>query len=236
MANFNTHLSTALVFSTTASLIVYKAGVFSSMEFFCCAMAGTIGGLLPDIDLDFSIPARIGFNVVSMLVAFGAVIFWIGHLSVAELMLVWLFSYAIMRWGVFMLFDSLTVHRGIVHSIPYMLVLALGLVYASFYGLKNSAVFSWFLGAFLFFGSIVHLLLDEIYSVNIFGLTIKKSFGTAIKFFSLEQKNSYLALYFLIAVLLFFAPPFSIFWETVTNPLTVELLEKNLLPKFLIQK
>lgn len=236
MANFNTHLTTAFLLSSTASLVVYKAGMVSTSEFLCCAVMGTVGGLLPDIDLDYSVPARVGFNLLSMVVAFSAVIFWIGQLSVAELVAVWLISYAMMRWGVFMLFNSLTVHRGIVHSVPYMAVLSLAVVYISFYGFKKGTIFSWFMGTFLFFGAMIHLLLDEIYSVNIFGLKIKNSFGTAIKFFEIKNQRMYLLLYAIIAVMVFFAPPYHLFWETLTNPTTLALLEKNLLPEYLADK
>lgn len=236
MANFNTHLTTAFLLSSTASLVIYKAGMVSTSEFLYCAVVGTIGGLLPDIDLDYSVPARVGFNLMSMVVAFGAVILWIGHLSVIELLVVWLISYTMMRWGVFMLFNALTVHRGIVHSVPYMAVLSLALVYISFYGFKKGTIFSWFLGVFLFFGAMVHLLLDEIYSVNIFGLKIKNSFGTAIKFFEIKNQRMYFLLYAIIVVMLFFAPPYHIFIEMLTNPETLALLEKNLLPEFLADK
>lgn len=236
MANFNTHFTTAFLLSSTASLVIYKAGMVSTTEFLCCALAGTVGGLLPDIDLDYSVPARVGFNLISMSVAFGTVILWIGHLSVLELIMVWLISYIMMRWGVFYLFNSLTVHRGIVHSVPYMAVLSLALVYVSFYGLKQGTIFSWFLGVFLFFGTIVHLLLDEIYSVNIFGLTVKRSFGTAIKFFEIKNQKSYFLLYFILAVMLFFAPPHHIFVELLTKPATLALVQKNLLPAFLANK
>lgn len=232
MANFNTHITTAFVVSSTASLALYKAGMLSPMEFFLCAITGTIGGLLPDIDLPHAVPARVGFNVVSMLTAFGAVVMWISYLTLAELVLVWLISYSMMRWGVFLLFSSLTTHRGIVHSIPYMGVVSMTLVYASFYGLKNGAIFSWFLGLFLFFGTLIHLLLDEIYSVNVFGLRLKKSFGTAMKFFDKDQKKRYLLLYTVLAVLLMFAPSYQVFWQTLTEPMSWQLLKQNLLPSY----
>lgn len=236
MANFNTHLTVAFVCSSTASLMIYKAGMVSTSEFLCCALVGTVGGLLPDIDLDYSVPARVGFNILSMVVAFTTVILWINHLSIFELLLVWLLSYLTMQWGVFYLFSSLTVHRGMVHSVPYMAVISLTLVHISFYVFKKGTVFSWFLGVFLFFGAMIHLLLDEMYSVNLLGLTVKRSFGTAIKFFEIKNQQFYFLLYMIIAVMLFFAPPHHLFIEILTNPETLALLEKNLLPDFLANK
>ncbi|MFW2178314.1 MULTISPECIES: metal-dependent hydrolase [unclassified Moraxella] len=230
MANFNTHLTGAFVSSGIMGLVVYKAGMLVGSEFLLCSVVGTIGGLLPDIDLEHSVPARIGFNVLSLLLAFGMVIYWSPQLSLVELMITWLLTYIIMRWGVFTIFSSMTVHRGIVHSVPYMAVLALSLVYISFYLMKYTVVFSWFMGLFLFFGSMVHLLLDEMYSVNVFGLRLKKSFGTAIKFFDTQQKSWYIGLYLVLAILLIFAPSYRVFWQTLSDPISWALLQQNLLP------
>lgn len=232
MANFHTHFTVACVVSAAASLVIYKAGMVSGSEFVLCAVTGTVGGLLPDIDLDHSLPARVGFSLLSMLVAFGLVIYWSPRLSLVALCALGLVVYVVMRYGVLAAFSRLTVHRGIVHSLPYMAVLALGLVYVSFFGLKNGAVVSWFLGAFLWFGALVHLLLDEIYSVNIFGLRLKKSFGTALKVFERKHARWYMGLYVLLAVMLVFAPPFTLFWQTLTDPISWRILHANLLPTF----
>ena len=92
-------------------------------------------------------------------------------------------------------------------------------------------VFSWFLGLFLFFGTLVHLTLDEVYSVNVFGLSVKKSFGTAFKFFDRKQIWWYVGLYALVVVMLMFAPNFKLFWQTITDPISWMILKGNLLPK-----
>lgn len=233
MANFNTHISVAFLASGVAGLLAYKAGMITAPQFLLCTIVGTLGGLLPDIDLDHSVPAQVGFHVVSLLVAFAVVIYWSSQSSIVGLMGLWLMTYAVMRWGVIKLFNQLTVHRGMVHSLPYMAVLAIGLVDISFYGMKYGAVLSWFLGLFLFFGSIVHLLLDEVYSVNVFGLRLKKSFGTALKVFTRKQLGWYVGLYALLAVMLYFAPPWRVFWGDLTDPITWLLLQKSLLPSSL---
>lgn len=236
MANFNTHISVAFLASGVAGLLAYKAGMVTAPQFLLCTIVGTVGGLLPDIDLDHSIPAQVGFNVVSLLVAFGMVIYWSPHSSIVGLIGLWLVSYAVMRWGVIRLFNQLTVHRGIVHSVPYMALLAVGLVDVSFYAMKYGAVVSWFLGLFLFFGSMVHLVLDEIYSVNVFGLRLKKSFGTALKLGTRKQLGWYVGLYLLLAIMLWLAPPWRVFWHDLTDPLTWLLLEKAFFPEAMFTK
>ena len=52
MANFNTHISVAFVASGVTGLVIYKAGMLIAPEYLMCVVAGTIGGLLPDIDLE----------------------------------------------------------------------------------------------------------------------------------------------------------------------------------------
>lgn len=230
MANFNTHVSVAFVGSGMTALVLYKAGIVTGLEYLLCTIVGTLGGLLPDIDLDHSVPARIGFNVLALLSAFVMVIALSSQLSLASLMAVWLLTYLVMRYGVFNLFSSLTAHRGIVHSVPYMAILALILVNACFYGFKYAATLSWALGLFLFTGSMIHLVLDEVYSVNVFGLRLKKSFGTALKFFEPKRPWWYIGLYVAVVVLLVFSPPFSLFWHRLTDPVSWMILKKNLLP------
>lgn len=236
MANFNTHISVAFLASGVAGLLAYKAGMVTAPQFLLCTLVGTVGGLLPDIDLDHSVPAQVGFNVASLLTAFAVVIYWSAQSSIVGLMGLWVISYVLMRWGVFKLFNHLTSHRGIVHSVPYLAIMAVILVYVSFYGMKYGAVVSWFLGLFLFFGAMVHLVLDEVYSVNVFGLRLKKSFGTALKVFSRKQLWWYVGLYALLAVMLWFAPPWRVFWSNLTDPITWMLLQESLLPNALMPK
>ena len=230
MANFNTHISVAFVASGVTGLVIYKAGMLTAPEFLWCVMTGTIGGLLPDIDLDHSVPAKVGFNVAALLSAFIMVIVFASYLSLVELGVTWGLTYFTVRYGVFNLFIQLTVHRGIVHSVPYLAIMAMGLVYASFYWLKHGAVFSWFLGAFLLFGALVHLVLDEAYSVNVLGLSVKKSFGTALKFFRVQQLWWYVGLYVILLLMIIFAPPFKLFWQTLNDPISWLILKKNFLP------
>ncbi len=235
MANFNTHISTAFVTSSVTGLMVYKAGILTSMEFLLCSVIGTIGGLLPDIDLGHSVPARIGFHVTSLLMAFLMVMYWVKDMSIIGLLVLWFITYATMRWWVFPWFNRYTVHRGIIHSVPCMAVLSVCLVYISFYGLQYGEVLSWLLGLFLFLGAMVHLLLDEIYSVNLLNLTIKKSFGTAFKFYHQSQPWQYIGLYLLLLGLLIFAPSTTLFWQALTDNTSWLWLKQAFFPAWVYQ-
>jgi hypothetical protein len=233
MANFNTHLNGAFVVSAALSLTVYKAGLINDAGFLMCVALGTVGGLLPDLDSDNSTPIKLGFNLAALIFAFSLVMHWRSQLSLLALIALWLAGYGFMRYVVFKLFTRMTVHRGIIHSVPYMAILGLGLTYLSYYGLQNPANSSWFYGIFLFGGAIVHLTLDEMYSVNLSGLTLKRSAGTAMKFYQHKDRWWYLLLYALLALLVFSAPPFAPLWQQLRDPAPWAQLKVGILPTFI---
>ena len=233
MANFNTHLNGAFAVSGVLGLTVYKAGLMNDAGFLMCVALGTIGGLLPDLDSDNSTPIKLGFNIASFIFAFGLVMHWRSELSLLALIALWLAGYGFMRYVVFRLFTSMTVHRGVIHSVPYMAILGLGLTCLSYYGLHNSLAVSWFYGLFLFGGALVHLTLDEMYSVNLSGMTLKRSAGTAMKFYQHKDKQWYLLLYVLLGLLVYAAPPFAPFWEQLRDPAPWAQLKVGVLPEII---
>ena len=230
MANFNTHLNGAFAVSGIAALTIYKAGLIDDSGFLMCVALGTIGGLLPDLDSDNSTPIKLGFNLASFMFAFGLVMHWRDDLSLVALIALWLAGYGFMRYVVFKLFTSMTVHRGVIHSVPYMAILGLGLTCFSYYVMENALTASWFFGLFLFGGALVHLSLDELYSVNLSGMKMKRSSGTAMKFYAHKDKWWSLLLYILIALLIYFAPPFAEFWQQLRDPAPWAQLKIGMLP------
>lgn len=233
MANFNTHLTGGFAVSGVLGLITYKAGLVGAQEFLLCVLAGTIGGLLPDIDSDNSTPIKAGFNILSFALAFAMVIHWRGELSLLSMLLLWLAGYGFMRYAVFAVFTRLTVHRGIIHSVPYMIIMALGLTCINYYLLDTPSSTSWFYGSFLLLGTLVHLGLDEAYSVDLLNQRLKRSSGTAMKFYKDSQRFYYIGLYAILLVLIFVAPPFEPFWLKITDPVTWWLLKDATLPQVL---
>lgn len=189
-------------------------GVVGFFEMIILTIIGMIGGLLPDIDLDTSKISQIGFTFASLFGASFLMVLFINYrpshfgksLEPIDMIIVWGVLFLILKFIVFWLFSKFTKHRGMVHSIPYMAVLSLGFVLLSFYFLKLPPTLSWLFGLFLFFGSVVHLILDEIYSVNVYGLKIKKSFGSALKFYDPKKPLQYTTLYLILFALWFLAP------------------------------
>jgi hypothetical protein len=90
--------------------------------------------------------------------------------------------YLTIRYGVAWVVSRWSVHRGMFHSIPAMLIAA-ELAYLSYP--SDSSRVKFLVGAGVALGFFSHLLLDEIYSVEINGIKVglKKSSGTAIKMF-----------------------------------------------------
>ena len=92
---------------------------------------------------------------------------------------------------------------------------------------------SWFYGLFLFGGAMVHLALDELYSVNLMGMKMKRSSGTAMKFYQHKDKWWYLLLYVILALLVYFAPPFDGFWEQLRDPAPWAQLKIGMWPEMI---
>lgn len=221
MANFKTHLMTGAISSTCLAVTGFYFEFYGLTTMVLCLIIGTLGGLLPDIDLEHSKPASQGFLIVSLITATLITILYANRYHADQLVLdsliLWATSVLLLRFGIFELFSRLTVHRGMVHSVPYMAMFGLMLACSVFYGLKLTAFASWVLGLALFFGAITHLVLDEIYSVNVYGLRLKKSFGTALKFFEMDKKIWYVCLYAIIVALVYIAPPSTDFVQALVR-------------------
>ena len=91
--------------------------------------------------------------------------------------------YVFIRYVLSRIFKRLTVHRGMFHSIPAMLISGM-VVFLSYH--SPSMRTRVFLAVGVMIGFLSHLVLDELYSVDFRGLKIgfNKYAGSALKFFS----------------------------------------------------
>lgn len=233
MANFNTHLSVGLTATSILTIGIYKANIIDSNTLLTCIIYGTIGSLLPDIDSDNSKPLKIGFSVVSLIFAFLLVVGLKSKLDFLSLIVLWSAGFLFIRYIAFAVFTKFTVHRGIMHSIPFAVMVSM-FVTSIAYAINGYSVLAWLYGIFLFIGIIIHLILDEIYSINLLGIRIKKSFGSAFKFFDRATPYHYFGMYLLIiGMSIFTLPPFAKTWATLSNPIAWQIFMHNLLPDFL---
>ncbi len=229
MADFKTHLAAAAGVSAVLSGSLAAAELVDGGDALGVFTIGVVGGLLPDIDLGHSVPVALARKAVT---AFGVLVIAIQLLevySIVEIAIVAFGMYYLVQAG-FKLFDRFTKHRGLFHSVPAAVVAALilGLLLDNFS--SNSDTVVWFYSLFMFLGFIVHLALDEIYSVNLLGASFKRSFGTALKLGDKKNPLGTSALY-LGAVLLFLLnPPTDGFINVITDGTTYATIFDNLLP------
>lgn len=231
MANFNTHLLGAAAVSGLAATVLVMSGAAPHQAVIGYFVLGTIGGLLPDIDLPHSVPVRLAFAALAVIAGFLVVFTFGRRYSLLELVILWVACFFIIRYVLFPLLDRFTVHRGLVHTVPVGVgcgLIATAIAYQMF---NASIIHSWLCGTFITGGFIIHLLLDEWYSVDLFGKKLlKSSFGTAFSFGSLSQPLGTVALYLGVIGLFFLCPPLKPFADFMMDRDTYRGVTQRLLP------
>jgi hypothetical protein len=143
-----------------------------------------LGGMLPDLDSQSGVPVR-ELSGLSAAMAPFLLFRRFQHLgfSLDQTLVLLAGVYLVMRYGVAAFFRTCTVHRGMFHSVPGMLIA--GLVVFHLYHHPDLDL-RLFLGTGVMLGFLSHLVLDELCSVDFSGARIKlhKSAGSALKFFS----------------------------------------------------
>jgi len=216
LANFQTHFNVASFVSAIGSGTMYYSGLVAEKpETTLLFAGGIIGGILPDIDSDNSTPTKIIQYIFANLISFFVLFKYIGIYPIGSLILIWIASF-IATLIVLHIFNKFTSHRGMFHSIPAGLVFWFSFTLLFYYIFHYNYLISWYFGIFVFLGYITHLILDEIYSIDLKGQRIKKSFGTAFKFWSKDIKSNIL-FYFLIIVLFYFMPQKQLFINSFTK-------------------
>jgi membrane-bound metal-dependent hydrolase YbcI (DUF457 family) len=231
MANFNTHLAVAAVGSGLCATVALAGNAAPHNYLLTLTLAGAIGGILPDIDLEKAIPSRMLFNMLGVVAAFIALFTLHKKYSIAELWIVWLGVYVVVRYGVFTIFHERTRHRGIFHSLlagAFFMALT-AVIFDRFFG--EPSALAWLTGLFVLIGFIIHLALDEIYSVDIEGASLKKSFGTALKIIDLHSLRASALMAAALVPVALATPPTQDFVEIVKPPVFFAFLRERLLPK-----
>lgn len=205
MANFKVHISVSTLASSTGALYLLN---IQQINIFTCvwlAFVGALGGIVPDIDSEHSTSIRVVFASLGAICAVT-----LGYLLKHQLSLIFLFlsvlsGFLLVYWGIRALVMHLTVHRGACHSM--MFASLSGLLLADFMMLLDfNGLLCWLSGGFLFVGMIIHLILDEIYSIDVMNRRVKSSFGSALKIFSYKEPYIYSGQLILILALFWLAP------------------------------
>ena len=184
MASYRVHLT------TSALLGVGVAAVASwqlNLGWGPACLAGgltALGGLLPDLDSDSGVPQRELFGLSAAAAAILVLRPLEEHGYALEQRAVLAGGvYLLVRYGVRAVFDRLTVHRGMFHSIPALLIAGL-VVFLLDHGPNLLARLVLAGGVML--GFLSHLLLDELWAIDFMGLKLRlnRYAGSALKFFS----------------------------------------------------
>ncbi len=209
MANFNTHFAVGATSSAVITGVLLAMRVVEPTEAILAFAIGTFGSLMPDIDADNSKAIDIGFTVISLLITILFVFSKSNIYSLVEMLIMAGVIFSTIRFGFIVIFRKLSRHRGIFHSIPVAFIWGVGTVIISYYFFRQDSLISWVYGIMITLGYIVHLILDEIYSVDLGNRRVKKSAGTALKFFSVRSNIDaikYIFVYFILIALYMYAP------------------------------
>jgi hypothetical protein len=135
-----------------------------------------------------------------------------------EMLIMGWFIFYMVRFGFIEIFRKVSKHRGIFHSIPVGLIWGVSITVIMYLFFKLNPLISWIYGIMMSFGYIIHLILDEIYSVDLGNRRVKKSAGTALKLFKLKTPNDkiqYLIVYLILIYLFSMAPDISIVQKAI---------------------
>lgn len=199
MGSFKQHVTCSTITGIVVGTGAYQAGFSlptSLLSGGLCSMAG----MLPDIDSDSS---RSFQECIYLAAALGGVLLMerLRHFGVDKdiVILSGASMFLFVRFVVGEMIKKITAHRGMFHSIPAA-VLSGQIVFFLSTGTATERVFK---GFALFAGYMSHLILDEFCSIDSTGrsLRLKKSFGTALKFYDSKRTPVALALYALIGFL-----------------------------------
>ncbi len=230
MANFTTHIVVGTIVSGSLATLTLAADVIAPENLVAVTMAGSLGSVLPDIDLKDSRPSRALFAGLAVFFSFVVLFHFAPRLSIAEMWILWVGTLLFVRYGLHTLFHKYAVHRGIWHSISAGIVCSLATAIVFYYGFGRPDGVAWLAAGFLFIGFLTHLTLDEIYSVDVMGAHIKKSFGTALKFVDMRNPAATSAMLVSGALLLFIVPSTHTFVDGISSRSLWAGLQQRLVP------
>jgi len=182
MAGYREHISVSGVCGAgygVAAMVLFE---FTPVQAALAGVMTWVAGMLPDVDSDTGRPTREVFGLLAAvmpLAMMGHLLKWGGDAEGAMLLAV--LVYAGIRYGASAVLAKASVHRGMFHSVPAMVIAA----ELAFLAYKSDSVgVKTLMAGGVALGFFSHLLLDEIYSVQFSGVRIrlKKSAGSAIKF------------------------------------------------------
>lgn len=187
MAGFRTHLSVAAGIGTAGTGYGLYLGLWPLSHSPALVLLSALGGIMPDIDADKSHSVRLIFTVLAVTAAFASLSVGRAYFSTLGTACLALTLYIAVRDALAAIFRFTTRHRASWHSLLAIVGVATATVVASFQLFDQSVRLAWIDGLAMALGMLVHLLLDELFSFDLEGARIKRSFGTALKLFDYRR-------------------------------------------------
>lgn len=184
MANYREHVTVSSLLGLGYGIGGIVGFAFNPIQGLLAACLTGLSGMLPDLDSDNGRPVREMFGLlgaVAPLLLVNRVIALLGLSGDPEtIMLVIVLLYVAIKYGGAEFICRVSVHRGMFHSWPALLISAETVFLA--YPSPHLPVRIFMAGG-VALGFLSHLLLDELYSVQFkdHRLSLKKSSGTALK-------------------------------------------------------
>ena len=231
MANFPTHIAVGTVVSGALATVTLATGMVAPQNIVAVTVAGVLGSVLPDIDLEDSRPARAMFAGLGVFFSFVVLFSLEQRYSVAEMLVLWIGTLLVVRYVAKEIFFRISYHRGVWHSILATVFCAMVTAWVYSALLHKDDGIAWLAAGFLAIGYLTHLTLDEIYSVDVMDTRIKASFGTALKLFDHRRIGHSTAMIIATVVVFMFTPSTKVFFENISSPQVWTDLNKRLLPQ-----
>ncbi len=218
MANFKTHITISAISSAILAETLLSMGILTPVDALVAFVFGVAGGILPDIDSDYSKSVTLLFNIISMSITTILLFMLTPRYSLLEIFMISGAVFVLIRFGFIGIFRWISVHRGMMHSIPMAIVLGLVVVIVMEALSEVGIVVSWIYGLMLTVNYFIHLVLDELYSIDLNNQKIKRSAGTALKLFrlkTLKEKVDTLIVYLSLMLLFYLSPDSQLFVDTI---------------------
>ena len=231
MANFPTHIVVGTVVAGSLATLTLAADVIAPENLVAVTMAGSLGSVLPDIDLKDSRPSRALFAGLAVFFSFALLFHFAPRLSIAEMWVMWLGTLLFVRYGVHTMFHRFTSHRGIWHSLIAGLVCALATVLMFYYVFERPDGVAWLGGGFLLIGFLdtPHPRRDVLRRRSSAIASRNRSEPPSSQS-TMRNPAGSVAMVVAAVALLFLTPSISVFYDGITSRPMWASLQQRLLP------
>lgn len=194
MAGYREHITVSGLLGVAYGAAAVTAGGFGVVQAVVASCLTWLAGMLPDLDAQSGRPVR---ELATLMAAFAPMLL-MQHassmgMSTDRTMLFALMTWAFVRFAVPWALGRFTVHRGMFHSIP-ALIIAGELTFLGYHSddLHVRALMACGVAA----GFLSHLILDEFYSIQWDGSKIRfsRSAGSAVKIFGSNPATNGIAM------------------------------------------